>query len=217
MKNKRHLKSLFLTAVIFLIGLLLISFVNQYKFSLIETKIKTSGDLITTAMFELSLLDLIESNLSCTHMLETSKKALNELEILSSMLNSYEFQKTQKYIYKEEEYITDLIKNWILHEKLKKTCNLNYTTVLFFYNKTCDECSWQGFYLGYFKEKNKDNLMIFAVPTDRNTKIVEFLFLEYNISSVPSVIINRDKSIEGYLDKEEQRTLLCSYNNFTFC
>ena len=105
-----------------------------------------------------------------------------------------------------------LIRLYLLTEKIKKTCNFNYTTILFFYSnekKYLDVSIKQGKYLDYIVYKyGPKNVKVFPIEVYlTNLTSVKLLFEHYNCTKIPCLIIN-GKKYEGLLTVKELEKII---------
>ena len=110
----------------------------------------------------------------------------------------------QKRIYNEVQFRT--LK---LVESIKENCNLNWTIIIFFYtnskNSTMgnyNQCELQGSALDTLYDRNKDNIKIFSFDVDALDSLSQGLADYYNITRVPTLIINK-AVFERFMSRNE--------------
>ena len=149
-------------------------------------------------------------------MIQTASKLGEEAGGMAYDVETYEnSQKLDSSSFYElkKKYTNTLIRNWLTIEKIKKTCDGQYTTILYFYsNKDCEFCEEQGIVLSYFKEKLEDDIMILAFDTDLGVDAVSALKESFEITAYPGVVINGEKYQE-FKDKAEITEILCDFND----
>ncbi|MEM4348027.1 MAG: thioredoxin family protein [Candidatus Anstonellaceae archaeon] len=109
----------------------------------------------------------------------------------SNVVNSeYERIRNQYYLSNAALYI-----NLKLAEKYCK--QTSYPTILFFYKiyENCPDCIAQGRILDSLRQKYPE-LRVFAFPYDTELPFLEMLVRQYNITSVPSLVI-KDRVLVG--------------------
>jgi|SRR3989344_3150277 len=104
----------------------------------------------------------------------------------------------------KSKYFLLEIRAYTLFTKLKRECNLNNDLVLFFYDQKHDESQRQGYVLDDVVKF--DGIHVFSF--DRNFEIIRFLVDRYKIKTAPTIIINENKTSEGFIGVEEIRTYL---------
>jgi len=120
---------------------------------------------------------------------------------LPSRLESYEREGkiTEEYKTLKREYIRLSLRIWIIARKNYKNCNSNIVPVLYFYNNDCKTCVRQGEIFDELKDEMKKigkNLVVFPIDKDFDDDNVYLLKEYYNITSVPTAIIE-DKVLTG--------------------
>lgn len=215
------IKAAILTTAVFLLGLFFGLWIGQEKVSELETDLSSLRGNIENTELQFLFLDVIKGNLSCNFLLSEANALGDESGRLAVQVERYEnAQKIDDASYKQLKlsYTTVLIKDWLVLEKIKKTCNGQYATVLYFYsNKNCQKCQDQAIVLSYLKEKLKNGIMIFALDGDIGHNVVEALKQAYRINTYPTLVINGE-AYKGYLDLNQTKEILCEYNKeFNIC
>jgi hypothetical protein len=148
-------------------------------------------------VFELSLQSSINT---LTESLETMERYKN-----SANFNSVEFESIAR------TYVIDNLRYWLFAGKTKELCELDFSTVLYFYSdENCDICPDQGVILSYYKKKFDDKLLVFPINTDfsKFEPSIPMLEKRYNVTSYPTVIIGQNK-FEGVVSKAELLPIIC--------
>lgn len=214
---RRHLISLGITSLIFSFGLLLGYYITELKIESIEFDIEKLKEEISTTELQF-FLSRINSKISCELLLTQVKQMTRRADRLAESIEIYERSKSlesSRFQRMKENHLITLLKNWLLLEGIKRNCDTNYTTILYFYSKRCDNCPLQGFYLSYYKKLDLENLIVFPIEFDLEAKIVKILEISYNITKLPTLIIDGEKH-EGFLEREELREIFCK-KKFAFC
>jgi len=121
------------------------------------------------------------------------------------------FMETQRGRYEKEvvnlrEYYSLLeIKQYLFMKDIKEECNRDYYLILYFYEE-CDMCQDQGFLLKYFKDKY-DNVFVYSFDFYSSNEAVQNIKKMYNVTKVPSVVIN-GKTYNEFISKEEMEKIL---------
>jgi len=125
-----------------------------------------------------------------------------------SAFNSAEYEKIKK------TYTLDNLRYWLFSKRVKETCQDDIINILYFYSTdNCDVCPNQGTVLTYFKKKLKDELLVFPIDVDmwNKEKMVKILMTQYNVTKLPTLIID-DNSYEGIYSKEKISRLICEHS-----
>ena len=130
-----------------------------------------------------------------------------ELRDIGRTLTDYEkrniFSGNDYQLLKSKYFLLE-IRAYTLFTKLKRECNLNNDLVLFFYDQKHDESQRQGYVLDDVVKF--DGIHVFSF--DRNFEIIRFLVDRYKIKTAPTIIINENKTSEGFIGVGEIRTYL---------
>jgi len=220
MAEKKHndnwifIAALVFSAVIFLFGMLLGNYIanskmNEFK----QTEERFVVDLVA--------LDVRESVLNESVCKLNIDDLFEEKVALGRMMTDLEGRlgkENENVVAKKEIYELIEIKTLQYLEKIKTECGENFSTVLFFYtNKkndtlgSVDGCEDQGKILDqvvYEHEHNQTASKVYVFAFDANSKnlATESLIEKYNITSVPSIVINRQ--VQGYSVKSELKSFL---------
>jgi cell division protein FtsB len=193
----------FIAVVLFILGFMLGSQVVQSKIS----QLQDTQNAIQVDTLSLEIESQLQSENPCSsanlealgHRLEQLGPKLDFLE--GQARDNTELASLKKY------YSLLEIKHWLAIKGLNKNCNKNFAPILYFYsNNGCNKCSVQGSVLLTEKEKNP-RLMIYSFDVDLDLSAIKILKTEYNINSVPAVVIF-DKKYEGLQDANELGAIL---------
>ncbi|MCW1296239.1 MAG: hypothetical protein OH319_00995 [Candidatus Parvarchaeota archaeon] len=222
MKIQKYALPFLLAFLIFISGLYFDSLLNRVKTSKIEQSVEDIKNSLVNVELEFLFMDVMKEQLSCNYFRAELSKMLKEIDDLMSKLERYEENKgidTTGFIEAKKSYTLSLVKMWLIFEKVKKICNENYTTVLYFYTKDCGNCPLQGFYLTYYKKIEPDKIMVFALEKDLNLQIIDSMIYNYNITIYPTLVINGKNKYEGFKERDELAEIFCNETNKTlvFC
>jgi hypothetical protein len=105
-----------------------------------------------------------------------------------------------------------------LLEQMKKSCEVNQTTLLFFYQKkeNCPDCDAQSFVLTDIRHEFDEELAIFSFDADLDLAPVAILAQYYNITKYPCTIVE-DTAHCGLYDKDDMMDILCNTSYFSEC
>ncbi len=195
----RFLTAFFLAAFIFL----LIILVNNY-FS--EAKLSRLNSIYNDAR-----IDVMDADVQYSILSENPCQALNfepmtnELFELGNKLTTMEERlgKNNKEVLDLKKYYSILeARQWLFLKKASKECKINTKPILFFYSneEDCGDCEQQGFVLSYIRKALPD-VYVYSFDTNLNISAIRALKLNYNITQVPSLVIN-DKTYIGYMDTD---------------
>jgi hypothetical protein len=122
-----------------------------------------------------------------------------------STINKKQFEIIQR------KYLIDNLRYWLFSKKLQEVCGEDTVNILYFFSlDSCTICPNQGTILSYFKTKLQDKLLVFPVNVDleKDEQFIKILKLQYNVTQLPTVIINGEK-YEGVISRNELAQILC--------
>ncbi|MBN1923234.1 MAG: hypothetical protein JW791_00560 [Nanoarchaeota archaeon] len=209
MAKKKHstnfylIMAFFVSAVIFASGIGIGLFIDNLKGESISASLSDMRLSLQDAEIELLVMDYLGGSLSCDYLTMKSTELGEQSTNLGTQLDVFE-QSNQInpdfYVPLKQEYTRVLIKNWITLEEIKKSCNSNYSTILYFYNNIdCQLCDNQAYVLEYFKSLLGDKVLIFALDAGLNAGVVDLLRYNFNVEEYPSLVINGEL-YSGYQD-----------------
>ncbi len=207
----------------------MVSQINYKKFLMISLGISilvfTSGLLLGITLDTTKVNELVENinrNELSTESYSVEKEFLNvfggdkctlsnprvnalseEIGKIGRLLTKYEstnvFEQSD-FSYLKRKYFLLEIKAYSLFSSLKKECNYNYTTILFFYDPNHDESTRQGYVLDALVNLNP-NMHVFSFDhLFKDDPTLETLRIHYNITDSPTLIINDKIKKEGMVN-----------------
>ena len=213
-----------LVSIIFILGILIGNQVEDLRIqNLYEQYEQTSLETqqVTTEINYLNyLIDLKSENnsdISCSILEDsyiTSLRFLDQSRIkLETYLDNADSSVEEEYANLKERYATLQVNYWILADKINNMCDSNFKTILYFYKeqKRCGPCFDQGVYLDYVKKKLNDDVMIFALDSDKQGP-VKLLANTYNISFREHPVLVIDEKVYGFSTSDEIFEILCQDN-----
>lgn len=142
----------------------------------------------------------------------------DSISLLSESLDAVEryqqdstFNKDE-YAIIERRHLVDNLRYWLFSRELQDVCHEDTINILYFFSlENCDICPNEGTILSYFKRKLEDKLLVFPINMDLESdeKFLKMLRLQYNITRVPSLVINGQK-YEGVVSKTDLAEIICN-------
>lgn len=216
---KTHLTALIISSLLFIVGILTGWFLSKEKIGILETTISELTSTIQNVELQLMFLDAAGQKISCEYLISEANRLAEEAGQLGDKVSAYEEnRKMEDVSYKETKssYMSVLIRDWLLLERIKKTCNGTYTTVLFFYQEDCPACEDQGTILSHYKEILKNGLMVFALDHTLNHTTINSFEKAFNVAEFPSIVVNME-NMGGFKTNNETKEILCSQGNYSIC
>jgi hypothetical protein len=216
----RHLGVLFLTIVIFTLGIFIGGNLEQMRVQNLYTQLQEQDvnyqNIVTEERYIDYLVGLKEkegNNVSCELIKDsyyTSIKNLDDSRIkLENYINTGSV-KEEEFARLKQHYANVQINYWILANRINDLCDSNMNPILYFYtnDKDCPSCQDQGVHLDYVKKKLGREVLIFSLDSQKEGPI-KLLAQRYGVNQrgVPAVVI--DENIYGFLTNDEVFDVLC--------
>jgi len=210
--TKKYIFAFVLAVAIFLLGILLGSFLAGERvnyFQDFSDKQKLDYESLQLQLFYMSSMS--NKSESCNTFSKILEQSLEDVGNAQEKVEQYSKQYNKpEYSILKREYSLAQIRYWILNEEVKKSCETNTISLLYFYSNDCNDCKTQETILLYLKDKFKQNLLIFSVDAGFTEEpIISLLKEKYNINTTPSIVIG-DKTLSGIVTKEDLFKEICS-------
>ena len=195
-----------ITSTIFFGGFLVSNYFNKKKvdnLASIEDKIAINILSLETQF------DLLSESLCKEREDITLSKELGALEskILYAENNLGYFD--DRVIELKKYYSLLEIKDYILFNKIKKECNDNQISILYFYSNEddCKECSKEGYVLTHFRQKYPE-IRVYSFDYHLDVPPVNTLISVYGVKKeLPAIIVNDDIHY-GYMDAKAMEEII---------
>jgi hypothetical protein len=194
MKNV-FLKTSILTILVFVIGFFVGVFFDNLRLEEIKGRITEIDNLWNDARLLQSYIQKF-SNITphCEFLLDENLKLGDKIYAEGLRIERYE--ETNRFapffdLEKKRYALLDL-QFWINSIDLKKLCNADYSTVIYFYSQY-SETAEQGFQdkvLLDLKQKCGPQIIYITFPADMEISTIEIIKNIYNIEKIPSILIN---------------------------
>lgn len=208
-----YLKTLLITTFLFSAGLVLGLYIERFFVSDLSSRTVDVENSVKEIELEMLYFQGMNESYSCSFLDEIVRKTNNNLDTLANQLLSYSennilFTRSEiKNIKQTYTYL--LIKDWLLQERIKKTCGTKTVTILYFYStKGCDDCIVQGNILTVLKNDFKEKVMIFPLDVAMDIDMIEILTRNFNITSTPALVIDDDVYL-GITGKNRLEEIIC--------
>lgn len=213
MVNSRNvfIKTFIISVGIFVIGFLIGSVVEKSLTDDLSSKTESIDNSIQQIELE-NLYLLSVSNSSCFFLNDLVRKTNNNLDELAGQLSSYDQNKiiftSSDLVNVKSKYTNLLVKDWLLQKSVSQHCITNSTSILYFYDRNCVDCIFQGDALTVLKERMKEKLMVFPLDHSLGLSTVSLLESNFNVTKFPSVVID-EKTYSGVVPFEQLRDNIC--------
>ena len=143
-----YIRTFVITTIVFIAGLAAGLWLGETKVTDLEATVTGLQKEIEDTELQFLLFDTLNEDVPCSYLNTEAAFLGNEADALGREVEKYEA--TQKlddasFYEMKKKYTNTIIKDWLMIEKIKDTCEGNYSVVLFFYsNNECPDCEKQG-------------------------------------------------------------------------
>jgi len=196
-RKSRYIAAFIITALIFFFGFLLGYSFKNMRGDALDNALNEQNIEYSNLLLQYQYISELEEEENCAFLNNVFQESLQRLNLNSELLQTYGNQKKLKqddYSKLRQQYTISQIDYWLLARKLKNSCNLDYSIILYFFNdeENCPSCEDQGIHLDYVKRKLQDDVLIFALDGSEEG-IVSLLKTNYDVVDYPTLIINERK------------------------
>lgn len=206
MKNI-FLKAAIITIAVFLIGIFLgISFDNM-RVEEVKGRITEIDNLWNDVRLMQSYIEKFSNQSEyCDFLLEENLKVGDR--IYQEGLKVEEYEKSNRFAEFEQEkkrYALLDLQFWLNSIDLKKLCNGNYSTVVYFYSQyeKTPEQGFQDRVLWDLKQECGPKIIYITFPSDMDISTIEIIKNIYNIETIPSILIDETVLLQSPLTLRE--------------
>jgi len=207
-----YLKAFVISILIFLLGILVGLSIERFFVSDLSSRASSIENSVQEIELEMLYFQSFD-DYSCEFINEIIRKTNNELDELADKLLGY--SETSVLFTGEQiknikrKYTFLLIKDWLLQERVKRSCGTGTVTILYFYDtEGCNDCLVQGDVLTALKNRFKDKVMIFPLDANMDVEMVNILMNRFNVTSTPSIVID-EKTYTGIVDMYRLNGMVC--------
>jgi hypothetical protein len=208
-----YVKTFVISIAIFLVGLMIGLFIENFFVSDLSARAKSIENSVREIELEMLYFQELPDSESCKFLNEVVRETNNNLDTLARELTEYS---EENVLFMGSEikniktvYTSLLIKDWLLQEKIKKSCGTNTVSVLYFYStEGCDDCVTQGNILTLLKGIFEEKLMVFPIDVEVELSMIDILRDRFNADSTPAIVIN-GSTYEEIIGKTELTNIIC--------
>lgn len=214
LKSRKHVlwEALIVTIVIFLAGLflgMLIETSNSVEISNLFTQSEISlTDAMATSRltedFDFDCDTIRASNIEFADRIYLEAKTLEKYEESGKLTDSMEL------LHKKYDLLRTLL--WTSNQKSLNRCD-NYNLIVYLYEYSSDDIDkkaiqnvWSKI-LTDIKEENK-NILLLPIAADQNLTSLDLLKSEYEVTSLPALVINNNEVLYEITSPTQIQTLL---------
>jgi hypothetical protein len=202
-------KAAILTAIVFIIGVsvgvwLDVMRVQEIKESLTEIDISWND----ARLLSVYLQTLMNDTESCNSALEANLDFNNRIYQEGLKIERYETSErfAPSLILENRRYALLQLQFWLNSINLKKLCNANYSTLVYFFShdeNIASEQNIQSAVLKDVKEKCGADLMLIPLPFNLDIITIDLVKKNYNITRTPSILINEKIVLQGLQSEKD--------------
>ena len=216
LRSRKHVfwQAFFLTALFFLIGLVLGVYVEQLRvdhsnadFYYSETSLYDSFALGEILQDSYAPCEILRKDIS-----GFADKVYYEARQLEKYDDSAELTNSAKIIHRKYDLLRTLL--WINVMKMKENnanCTLNTVVYLYTYDTQdidlkARQLAWSRV-LGDLKENEGENIVLLPIAVDQNIDSLDYLMWKYNITETPAVIVNEKDVFSDLNDVDDLKNV----------
>lgn len=217
----RHLGVLFLTLIIFFLGVFIGGNVEDLRVESLYNQLQEQDLDYQNIATESSYIDfLISQNeqngslASCNTIESAYFNSINNLDLSRKKLESYLGTSTNnedEFNRLKGHYANAQVNYLMLAQKISSLCDEKLNVIVYFYadDDTCPSCEDQGVYLTYVKQRLQEDVLVFSFDVNREGP-VQLLKTHYNITTkkgLPVLIVNGEEL--DFSTSDEILNVLC--------
>lgn len=202
-------KSGLLTLVIFLLGIIVGYWLDNFRVEEIKQRLTEMdiswNDARIQSLYHQTFIDgsseFCDSAISANY--DFNRKIYSEGQRIEKYEEANKF--APSLILEKKRYALLQLQFWLNSIHLKKQCNTNYSTIVYFYSHFKGELKLQqrlqsSILLDVAEECD---IILVPLPLDLDITTIETIKQQYNINSAPSLLIDEETVLEGVRSSEE--------------
>lgn len=196
-----------ITTGVFLLGLLLGFVIEGKRVMMVQEKDQEQKIAFSSAQLQYQFLQQLQNEKNCPAMFTAFYDNLEDLEETRIRLEKYDRKATldkKSFELLQREYLLAEVRYWLLASDIKKICDFDVVTALYFYSDedSCDTCDNQAFVLSYLKDLFGDKLLVFSFNAKiEHEPLIDLLKTAHNVTTYPSVVVD-NITYHGFRDKD---------------
>jgi len=194
----------------------LIIFLSAFSLGIFIENWRTTNIVDSYKQYELEALDLKLQNYyfqtmsrsSCDAAIEQNYKFADNLYNKGLLLEKYEEnnQITDELLFEKKRYVLLKTELWLNTLLLKDKCNTSFDTLVYFYSSDPDNSALVARQkiisniLKEIKDRRRDSLILLPLAGDLDLDAIGLQMTVYNVTILPSLLINEQTVLVGYQD-----------------
>lgn len=204
--KKILLKPLGLSVIVFAIAFSLGMWFDSLRLEEVKATLTDIDNLWNDAR----LISSFAANASCDFLLNENQKLGDRIYAEGLKIEQYEQANrfTPSLLLEKKRYALLDLQFWLNSIELKKRCNADYATIIYFYSQNektvqqriMDNLLWE------FKQKCGPRTIYITLPADLDISTINTIKSNYNITKTPSLLINETVAIQQLATMQELET-----------
>ena len=204
-----YAKAFLLTAVIFLLGVLVASYFSEQRSQTFIAELRRIDAGLNESKTTLLYFETLKESADfCRRFPKVQARLAEQVDALGNDLTRLEEVDAGSLdlIALKKNYTLSNAQLWLYMVNLRQRCpDLDYDTVLYFYTnlggaQACPDCQRQGLELTELRQ-SRSNLFVFAFEANLGLDLLELLKDQFDVGSLPSVVVNEKKTLSGFSSK----------------
>jgi hypothetical protein len=203
------LKTTLITVTIFIIGFYGGILFDNLRIEEVRARLTEIDNLWNDARLLQSYMKRFSNNITpyCGFLLDENLRIGDRIYAEGLKVEEYEAANrfAPFFLTEKKRYALLDLQFWINSIDLKRLCDANYSTVIYFYsqfNKTIEQ-RFQDRVLWDLKQKCGPKIIYITFPVDLNISTIEMIKDIYNIRKTPSILIDESLLLEGPISLRE--------------
>ncbi len=197
-----------ITIIVFLVGVYVGFVLDSMRVEEVKSRITEIDNLWNDVRLMQSYIEEFSNKTEyCDFLLDENLKIGDK--IYEEGLKVEEYEMTNRFapffVLEKKRYALLDLQFWLNSIELKKSCNGNYSTVIYFYsqyNKTIEQ-GFQDRVLWDLKQKCGPQIIYITFPVDMDISTIGMVKRIYNIEKTPSILINETLLLESPITMRE--------------
>jgi len=171
-------------------------FVGYLANQIIERNSNLVLDEAKTELFNLETLYLLQEDYPCDFYI--MNKISEKLDFLGGVITILEKKKglnNEEVLELKKVYSLIEVRHFSLVNKLKKECQSNYTTLLFFYSneKECKKEVDEKSFITTFLRNKYNSVRVYSFDLNLDLEVISFFKKVYNLGGCSGIVLNEKK------------------------
>jgi len=201
-KVKIYALAAFVTLLLIVSSFYLNWYMGNTKEQELQQKYYSIDSLLSSSQLEFEYISSAKDN--CNLLNETIGMTRTNLVSINTKLEEYKDYLVSDVEFnrlKTEQTIL-YVKIWMLSKKVKESCNMNFSTMLYFWD-TSMQSKEQGYIVDAVRNDHPDDLIIIPLDYNFDIGIINLLKKDYKIDSAPTILIDENTKLTGLNSKDE--------------